>query len=209
MKITTFNLLCLILSSCKMGDDGNKTKPHATDKIPEQGVVQKYLAELDTTQFPYHNLTEIQARYDWSSLKQIIALPADNGGDIDARYLAVMKSPFPTNFTLYIIGFDEGGDCGPLYSLIAAKNERELSSVILGQACQWENGSHSTTSTFMNDSTFNITTTTTGSPEDANGYIRDKTANRILTETYKIRSNGAFVLSDTTDRQWLINKPFR
>jgi hypothetical protein len=187
-----------MLLSCKTGGEENKSKPDATDKIIEQGTGQKYLAVLDATQFPYHHLRGVRAQYDWFNLKQIIPLPVNNGGDIDIRYLATMKSPFPENFTLYVIGFNEGGDCGPSYRLIAAKNERELSAVILGQVCEWENENHSTTSTFVNDSTFNITTTTAGRAEDANGYIPDKTVNKILTETYKIRSNGSFVLSDTS-----------
>jgi hypothetical protein len=192
-----------------MGGDGNKTQSNATDKISEQGVVQKYLVALDTTKFPYHNLTDVRAHYDWLSLKQIIELPVDNAEYIDSRYLATMKSPFPANFALYIIGFNEGGDCGASYNLVAAKNGRELSSIILAQVCAWENENRSTTSKFMNDSTFQITTTGAGRAQDVNGYIPDKTTNWILTKTYKIRSNGTFLLSDTTDRQWTINKPFR
>ena len=201
--------MCIILLSCRMRGNENKVEPSFTGKIGEQGVVRKYLTKLDTSKFLFNNLTEILADYDWLSLEQIIELPINNGGDTDIRYLATVKSPFPANFKLYVIGFDEGGDCGPSYNLIATKNGLELSALILGQACAWENGHHSTTSKFINDSTFKITMSAAGRAEDLNGYIPDKTANRILTQTYKILSKGTFLLSDSTDRRWTFNKPYR
>jgi len=193
--VLTFLLLSAQLS-------GQKNDNHSST----QAVARWYLANLDTSKFIYSNLTEVRADYDWSSLQRIDESATDEMGDLGYKYLATVKSPFPEKFKLYVLGLYEGGDCGPAYNLIAVKNELELSSLLLGQSCVWEGEHSETTGKFINDSTIAVTMHASWHAHHENGYVPDKTENRILTSTYKILSNGAFMLSDTTDRKWTTKK---
>lgn len=191
--------LFILISLLVTGQLSGQTNNNASST---NAVTRWYLANPDTTKFAYSNLTEVGADYDWSSLERIDESATEDMEDVGYKYLATVKSPFPEKFKLYVLGLYEGGDCGPAYNLMSVKNEQELSSLLLGQFCATEGEHSETTSKFINDSTIAVTMRASWRAHDENGYVPDKSENRILTSTYKILSNGTFMLSDTTDRKW-------
>ncbi|WP_185156073.1 hypothetical protein, partial [Fulvivirga kasyanovii] len=155
---------------------------------------------VDISKFPYKQLDSTY--FDWELYKTLpLITEFVNNGYGEGRYYS--DQTFSDNFNSYIFAVLEGGDCGPGLWLVNCKGDEVLSQHTLFDECGWENGSHVSSTSFLNDSTFKVTTNAQGKMQDKEGnYIIDSLTIRIYSRTYFISSEGKIEQIDESDTTW-------